>query len=72
MPYLLGSYAFTIIQLLAIIVVMSQVARQVFVVFIPVTVLCVWCQVTSIFLVRICKHFVHNYIHKFFYLIPYF
>ncbi|XP_078175279.1 ABC transporter C family member 3-like [Carex rostrata] len=44
MPYLLGSCAFTIIQLLAIITVMSQIVWQVFVVFLPVTALCVWCQ----------------------------
>ncbi|KAK7299953.1 hypothetical protein RJT34_10784 [Clitoria ternatea] len=35
-PYLIGSAAFTIIQLLGIIAVMSQVAWQVFIVFIPV------------------------------------
>lgn len=53
MPNLLGSYAFTIIQLLAVITIMSQVAWQVFVVFLPVTALCVWYQVNFIFLMGI-------------------
>ncbi|KAJ4818555.1 ABC subfamily C transporter [Rhynchospora pubera] len=43
-PYLIGSYAFAIIQLLSIIAVMSQVTWQVFVVFLPVTALCIWYQ----------------------------
>ncbi|KAJ4795980.1 ABC transporter C family member 3 [Rhynchospora pubera] len=44
-PYLIGSYAFAILQLLAIIAIMSQVAWRVFVVFLPVTALCIWYQV---------------------------
>ncbi|KAF8683747.1 hypothetical protein HU200_044680 [Digitaria exilis] len=40
----MGSVAFSIIQLVGIIVVMSQVAWQVFVVFIPVFAACVWYQ----------------------------
>ncbi|KAF8409705.1 hypothetical protein HHK36_005784 [Tetracentron sinense] len=39
-----GAFAFTIIQLLGIIVVMSQVAWQVFIIFIPVIATCVWYQ----------------------------
>ncbi|KAI5407046.1 Canalicular multispecific organic anion transporter 2, partial [Lathyrus oleraceus] len=35
-PYQVGSFAFSLIQLLGIIIVMSQVAWQVFIVFIPV------------------------------------
>lgn len=49
----MGSVAFSIIQLVGIIVVMSQVAWQVFVVFIPVFAACVWYQVT----------FTHSYVH---------
>ncbi|KAK1662423.1 hypothetical protein QYE76_050582 [Lolium multiflorum] len=40
----MGSVAFSIIQLVGIIVVMSQVAWQVFVVFVPLTVACFWYQ----------------------------
>ncbi|CAD6202278.1 unnamed protein product [Miscanthus lutarioriparius] len=40
----MGTVAFSIIQLVGIIVVMSQVAWQVFVVFIPVFAACVWYQ----------------------------
>ncbi|KAJ4794702.1 ABC subfamily C transporter [Rhynchospora pubera] len=43
-PYQIGTYAFTIIQLLGIIAVMSQVAWQVFVVFVPMIGLCLWYQ----------------------------
>ncbi|KAJ1685309.1 hypothetical protein LUZ63_016699 [Rhynchospora breviuscula] len=44
MPYMVGSYAFGIMQLLAAIAVMSQVKLQVFVVFLPVTALCILYQ----------------------------
>jgi len=40
----MGFVAFSVIQLIGIIVVMSQVAWQVFVVFIPVFATCVWYQ----------------------------
>ncbi|CAN1246527.1 ABC transporter C family member 9 [Linum grandiflorum] len=40
----LGSCAFSIIQMLGTIVVMSQVAWEVFVIFIPVTAICIWYQ----------------------------
>nr|QEY08335.1 ATP-binding cassette sub-family C member 3a [Crocus sativus] len=40
----IGLFAFYIIQLLGIIAVMSQVAWQVFVIFIPVIAICVWYQ----------------------------
>ncbi|TKV96761.1 hypothetical protein SEVIR_9G450700v4 [Setaria viridis] len=40
----MGSVAFSIIQLVGIVVVMSQVAWQVFVLFIPVFAACVWYQ----------------------------
>jgi hypothetical protein len=43
--YQMGSVAFSIIQLVGIIAVMSQVAWQVFVVFVPVIVACFWYQV---------------------------
>ncbi|KAJ8445566.1 hypothetical protein Cgig2_012454 [Carnegiea gigantea] len=43
-PYLLAQFAFTTIQLLGIIVVMSQVAWQVFVIFIPITAISLWYQ----------------------------
>lgn len=48
MPYVVGAFAFSIIQLLGIIAVMSQVAWQVFVVFVPVVIICIWLQVSSI------------------------
>jgi hypothetical protein len=47
----MGSVAFSIIQLVGIVAVMSQVAWQVFAVFIPVFAVCVWYQV----------HFPHSY-----------
>ncbi|XP_047061267.1 ABC transporter C family member 3-like [Lolium rigidum] len=40
----MGSVAFAIIQLVGIIAVMSQVAWQVFVVFVPVIIACLWYQ----------------------------
>ncbi|CAA6666377.1 unnamed protein product [Spirodela intermedia] len=40
----IGSFAFSVIQLLGIVAVMSQVAWQVFIVFIPVIAVCVWYQ----------------------------
>ncbi|XP_070006835.1 ABC transporter C family member 3-like [Nicotiana sylvestris] len=43
-PIQVGSFAFTIIQLLGIIGVMSQVAWQVFIVFIPVIAVCIWLE----------------------------
>ncbi|KAJ0102073.1 hypothetical protein Patl1_04256 [Pistacia atlantica] len=43
-PSLVGSLAFLIIQLLGIIIVMSQVAWQVFLVFIPVIASSIWYQ----------------------------
>ncbi|XP_060190067.1 ABC transporter C family member 3-like [Lycium barbarum] len=43
-PFQVGSFAFTIIQLIGIIAVMSQVAWQVFIVFIPVIAICIWLE----------------------------
>ncbi|XP_028057093.1 ABC transporter C family member 3-like, partial [Camellia sinensis] len=43
-PFQVGSFAFSMIQLLGIIAVMSQVAWQVFIIFIPVIATCVWLQ----------------------------
>lgn len=42
----IGSFAFSVIQLLGIIAVMSQVAWQVFVLFVPVIAICIWYQVS--------------------------
>lgn len=44
MPMRLGWCAFSIIQLLGTMGVMSQVAWEVFVIFIPVTAICIWYQ----------------------------
>jgi hypothetical protein len=44
-----GWCAFSIIQILGTIVVMSQVAWEVFVIFIPVTAICIWYQVRDFF-----------------------
>lgn len=43
-PYQIGSFAFSIIQLIGIIAVMSQVAWQVFIIFIPVIGISIWYQ----------------------------
>ncbi|XVE50798.1 hypothetical protein DITRI_Ditri01bG0192000 [Diplodiscus trichospermus] len=43
-PYIVGAFAFSIIQLIGIIAVMSQVAWQIFIVFIPVIAACIWYQ----------------------------
>ncbi|KAF7140622.1 hypothetical protein RHSIM_Rhsim06G0227200 [Rhododendron simsii] len=48
MPTIFGAFAFAIIQLLGIIGVMSQVAWQVFIVFIPVIATCIWLQVVIV------------------------
>ncbi|RVX14781.1 ABC transporter C family member 3 [Vitis vinifera] len=44
-PMQVGAFAFSLIRLLAIIAVMSQVAWQVFIVFIPVIATCIWYQI---------------------------
>nr|AMP82923.1 ABC transporter C family member 3 [Catalpa bungei] len=41
---IIGLFAFAIIQLLGIIAVMSQIAWQVFIIFIPVIAICIWFQ----------------------------
>ncbi|XXG47793.1 hypothetical protein AAC387_Pa02g2371 [Persea americana] len=43
-PNQMGSFAFSVIQLIGIIAVMSQVAWQVFIIFIPVVAICIWYQ----------------------------
>ncbi|KAL3503595.1 hypothetical protein ACH5RR_038044 [Cinchona calisaya] len=43
-PYRVGSFAFSIIQLLGIIAVMSQVSWQIFIIFIPVIAICIWLE----------------------------
>ncbi|GLJ18149.1 hypothetical protein SUGI_0320630 [Cryptomeria japonica] len=43
-PFQLGGVAFSLIQLLGIVAVMSQVAWQVFIMFIPVLAICIWYQ----------------------------
>nr|POF14557.1 abc transporter c family member 3 [Quercus suber] len=43
-PYQVGAFAIAMIQLLGIIAVMSQVAWQVLIVFIPVIATCIWYQ----------------------------
>ncbi|KAL5975298.1 Canalicular multispecific organic anion transporter 2 [Asimina triloba] len=43
-PFQIGSVAFSIIQVLGVIAVMSLVAWQVFIVFIPVIATCIWYQ----------------------------
>ncbi|XP_057820877.2 putative ABC transporter C family member 15 isoform X1 [Cryptomeria japonica] len=43
-PFKLGSLAFSLIRLLGTIAVMSQVAWQVFIIFIPVLAICIWYQ----------------------------
>ena len=44
-PFQVGAFAFSTIQLFGIIAVMSQVAWQVFIIFIPVSAICIWYQV---------------------------
>lgn len=48
----LGWAAFSMIQLLGTIAVMSQVAWEVFLIFIPVTAICIWYKV-SIFCMKL-------------------
>ncbi|XP_019193984.1 PREDICTED: ABC transporter C family member 3-like [Ipomoea nil] len=43
-PFQIGNFAFTIIQLFSIIAVMSQIAWQVFIVFIPVIAICIYLE----------------------------
>jgi hypothetical protein len=45
LPYQVSSFAFSMIQIFGIIAVMSQVAWQVFIVFIPVIAVSIWYQV---------------------------
>lgn len=45
MQYQVAAFSFYMIQLLGIIAVMSQVAWQVFIIFVPVIATCVWYQV---------------------------
>ncbi|XP_050216933.1 ABC transporter C family member 3-like [Mercurialis annua] len=44
MAYQTGAVVFTLIQLLGVVGVMSQVAWQIFVIFIPVACVCIWYQ----------------------------
>ncbi|PRQ31615.1 putative xenobiotic-transporting ATPase [Rosa chinensis] len=50
----IGAFAFSMIQLLGIIAVMSQVAWQVFIIFIHVIAACVWYQVILLTLSEFC------------------
>ncbi|OMO55730.1 hypothetical protein COLO4_35877 [Corchorus olitorius] len=43
-PYQVGAFAFSIIRLLGVIAVMSQVAWQIFIIFVPVIAACIWYQ----------------------------
>ncbi|KAJ7963668.1 ABC transporter C family member 3 [Quillaja saponaria] len=43
-PYQIGVFTFSMIQLLGIITVISQVAWQIFIIFIPVIATCIWYQ----------------------------
>ncbi|XWS27754.1 hypothetical protein CRYUN_Cryun25bG0007800 [Craigia yunnanensis] len=43
-PYQVGSFAFSIVNLFGIVVVMSQVTWQIFIIFIPVISTCIWYQ----------------------------
>jgi ATP-binding cassette subfamily C (CFTR/MRP) protein 2 len=47
-PYQVGAFAFSMIQLLGIIALMSQVAWQVFIIFIPVIATGIWYQVYNL------------------------
>eukprot|EP01018_Ginkgo_biloba_P037841 Gb_11262 [translate_table: standard] len=47
LPFNLGNLAFSVIQLLGVITVMSQVAREVFVISIPVLAMIIWYQLDS-------------------------
>lgn len=44
-PNAVGVFAFAVVQLLAVITVMSQISWQVFLVFVPVIAICIWLQV---------------------------
>ncbi|KAK2639928.1 hypothetical protein Ddye_027723 [Dipteronia dyeriana] len=46
-PYQIEGFAFSMIQLLGITVVMSQAQWQVFIVFVPVIAMCIWYQVIN-------------------------
>ena len=48
LPWRLGWCAFSIIQILGTIAVMSQVAWPVFAILIPVTAICIWYQVRTL------------------------
>lgn len=59
-PALIGSFAFSIIRVLGVIGVMSLVAWQVFIVFIPVIATCIWYQVILVLLAtlyKLCPHY---------------
>ena len=57
-PYQVGAFAFSVIQLLGFIAVMSQVAWQVFIIFIPVIATCFWYQVCHLTLSQCCLSFI--------------
>ena len=46
-PYRLGGLSFAVIQLLGIVAIMYQMVWRVFVVFISVTAICLWYQVSN-------------------------
>lgn len=51
---IISSFAFSLIHVVAIITIMSQVAWQVFIIFIPVIAISIWLQVYT--LVFPCTH----------------
>ena len=53
-PNQLGNFAFLMIELLGIIAMMSQIAWQVFIVFVLVIATCIWLQVKSNKLISMC------------------
>lgn len=55
----LGWCAFSIIQIIGTIVVMSQAAWEVFAIFVPITAACIWFQVSNRTPRLLCLHF-HN------------
>lgn len=66
-PYRLAGLAFALIQLISIIILMSQVAWQVFILFIIILALSVWCQVIVIDLLM--PILVFSFLHAFQFLI---
>lgn len=64
-----GVFVFAVVQILAVIAIMSQISWQVLLVFIPVIAICVWLQVCHINFSTDNNHMYDNYVKFYLFLV---